>query len=115
MRIVVITVTIAAFSLSISSAVLSQSMSTPVAYQDLDLSTGAGKSQLDRRIAAAVTKVCGTADPRDLDAVNDLRKCQRSARTAATGQAVIQSAKADTGRQTFTSLSASALPHTPTH
>ena len=113
MRRLFIEVAIAAFAFSGTSAVLAQQVSTPVAYQDLDLSTGAGRSQLDRRIAAAVTRVCGTADPRDLDAVNDLRKCQRSARKAAIGQAEIQSAKADAGRQTYTSLSASALPHTP--
>ena len=50
--------------------------SRTVSLGDLDLSTEAGRIQLDRRIVAAVRAVCGQAWPMDPDAVADMRRCR---------------------------------------
>jgi UrcA family protein len=47
-----------------------------VSYGDLDLSSGAGRLQLDRRIDAAVRRSCGRAWPLDLGAVEEVRRCR---------------------------------------
>jgi len=47
-----------------------------VAYGDLDLSTAAGRTRLDRRIQAAVREVCGdTAPSFDLARRHAVRDC----------------------------------------
>jgi len=47
-----------------------------VAYSDLDLSTAAGRTRLDRRIQAAVREVCGdTAPSFDLARRHAVRDC----------------------------------------
>jgi len=52
-----------------------------VSAADLDLASAAGRSRLDRRLAAAVREVCGTASPADLRGVYEIRACR--AETAA--------------------------------
>lgn len=47
-----------------------------VSYGDLDLSNPAGITALDNRIASAVWKVCGKADPQDLLSANRVRHCR---------------------------------------
>ena len=46
-----------------------------VAYADLDLSTAAGRSRLERRIQAAVREVCGAAPSFDLARRHAVRDC----------------------------------------
>ena len=46
-----------------------------VAYTDLDLSTAAGRSRLERRIQAAVRDVCGAAPSFDLARRHAVRDC----------------------------------------
>jgi UrcA family protein len=43
---------------------------------DLDLSTDAGRHQLDRRLVQAAREVCGTASDFDLEGKNDVRSCR---------------------------------------
>ena len=43
---------------------------------DLDLTTDAGKRQLDRRLASAAREVCGTASDFDLESKNEVRECR---------------------------------------
>jgi UrcA family protein len=43
---------------------------------DLDLSSAAGKRQLDQRLARAAREVCGTASDSDLEGKNDVRECR---------------------------------------
>ena len=43
---------------------------------DLDLSTQAGKRQLDRRLTIAAREVCGTASDFDLEGKNQVRECR---------------------------------------
>ena len=43
---------------------------------DLDLSTEAGRRQLDRRLASAAREVCGTASDADLEGKNEVRQCR---------------------------------------
>ena len=47
-----------------------------VRIADLDLSTPAGKHQLDSRLVIAAREVCGTAPDVDLEGKNDVRKCR---------------------------------------
>jgi UrcA family protein len=46
-----------------------------VSYADLDLSSAAGRNQLDRRIRAAVRDVCGDAPTFDLARRSAVRDC----------------------------------------
>ena len=59
-----------------------------VTYADLDLASAAGRQSLDRRVGAAVRRVCGRAWPLDLGAVEEVRRCRAGtfARTAADGR-----------------------------
>lgn len=43
---------------------------------DLDLSSDAGKRQLDQRLTQAAREVCGTASDFDLEGKNDVRACR---------------------------------------
>lgn len=43
---------------------------------DLDLSSNAGKRQLDQRLVQAAREVCGTASDADLEGKNDVRACR---------------------------------------
>jgi UrcA family protein len=52
-----------------------------VSYADLDLGTRAGRTQLDRRIAAAVEAICGSyADPAATE-TREIDRCRAAART----------------------------------
>jgi UrcA family protein len=55
---------------------------------DLDLSTDAGRHQLDRRLVQAAREVCGTASDFDLEGKNDVRACRSEvlAKVRATGE-----------------------------
>jgi UrcA family protein len=57
-----------------------------VSYADLDLSSGAGRLQLDRRIQNAVRGVCGQAWPLDLNAVDGVRRCRVETLASVTAQ-----------------------------
>jgi len=50
-----------------------------VTYGDLDLSKTAGIEKLYQRLKVAARNVCGSRDVRDLNAVQDWRRCYRSA------------------------------------
>jgi len=43
---------------------------------DLDLTSSAGKRQLDHRLTQAAREVCGTASDFDLEGKNDVRECR---------------------------------------
>jgi UrcA family protein len=43
---------------------------------DLDLSSDAGRRQLDRRLMVAAREVCGTASDADLAGKNIVRRCR---------------------------------------
>ena len=43
---------------------------------DLDLTSEAGKRQLDRRLSNAARDVCGTASDFDLEGKNEVRECR---------------------------------------
>ena len=59
-----------------SPAMAQDSSVRTVSYADLDLSSGAGRLQLDRRINSAVRSACGRAWPIDLGAVEAVRRCR---------------------------------------
>ena len=45
---------------------------------DLDLTTKAGRDQLNQRLVIAAREVCGTASDADLAGKNDVRQCRHS-------------------------------------
>jgi len=47
-----------------------------VATADLDLSSNAGRSELDHRLARAAYEVCGSASDADLAGKNEVRECR---------------------------------------
>ena len=59
-----------------SPAIAQDSTVRTVSYADLDLSSGAGRLQFDRRIQTAVRDACGRAWPIDLGAVENVRRCR---------------------------------------
>jgi UrcA family protein len=71
---------------SVAAASPAQAESTRiVSYADLDLSSPAGQSALDRRIDNAVRQMCGRAFPSDLQTQHQVRQCREQ--TAAEVQA----------------------------
>ena len=57
-----------------------------VPYADLELASSAGVAELDRRIGAAIRRVCGTADHLDLKGQADLRSCRAQAQQSLSQQ-----------------------------
>ena len=53
---------------------------------DLDLSSDAGRRQLEARLASAAREVCGTASDADLKGKNDVRRCRVETLARATAQ-----------------------------
>ncbi len=53
-----------------------------VHYADLDLSSAAGRRELDRRIGIAVREACGTASDADLHGRNLVQRCRVETRQA---------------------------------
>ena len=53
-----------------------------VHYADLDLSSTAGRRELDRRIGIAVREACGTASDADLHGRNLVQRCRVETRQA---------------------------------
>ena len=51
-----------------------------VSYADLNLSNQAGVKVLNRRVAAAITKVCGEVDPKNLSEAGYITKCRAAAK-----------------------------------
>ena len=51
-----------------------------ISYNDLNISSAAGRQQLDDRVSVAITRMCGTAMTFDLRAQADVRQCLRQAR-----------------------------------
>lgn len=55
---------------------MAETVSVPVRYGDLDLSTSEGQRSFDRRIAAASRQICGAADlERDIARKARVKKC----------------------------------------
>lgn len=80
-----------------------------VAYSDLNLTTEAGRRQLDRRIHSAVRLVCGAktaAQVESLEIALSRRNCIKdtSARTMAERAKVLEAANMDDGTTRLTEL-----------
>ena len=56
----------------------------PVKISDLDLGTRQGVAALDRRLARAVVKACGTAHYLEPEQLNEVDRCRAAARDPAT-------------------------------
>jgi UrcA family protein len=65
---------------------------------DLDLSTAAGRAQLDHRMVVAAGEVCGTASDTDLAGKNQVRACRKNvlADARAKGEQITARAGPDT-------------------
>lgn len=62
----VLAATAVLWAASIAAPASAEEVSVSVAFHDLDLTSAAGMATLDKRISAAVEKVCSTAVRRDL-------------------------------------------------
>lgn len=62
------------------------SLSAPVSWVDLDLTHPAGQAQLDRRIATAAKRLCGSTRGSSLRERADTRRCLREAMATAAPQ-----------------------------
>ncbi len=69
-----------------------------VEYMDLDLTRADHQVKLDRRIARAVTKVCGNTSPRTLSQNADISACRANAKQAAQKGARVAIARAEQQR-----------------
>jgi len=54
-----------------------------VVHGDLDLASKAGRATFDRRLAAAMDKVCGRLDRSDLGEIASIAECRREVSQAA--------------------------------
>ena len=54
-----------------------------VDYADLNLATEEGQVRLERRVRAAVTRMCAVGDMRDQVALDARRECEKAARESA--------------------------------
>ena len=61
---------------ALAEAPAAQTNVSLVRTADLDLSSDAGRRQLDRRLARAAREVCGTASDADLAGKNEVRQCR---------------------------------------
>ena len=69
---------VALLAAGLSVPVQAQDVSVSVGYGDLDLTSETGVARLDRRIGAAVDRVCGDhRDQLEISAVRAVRKCAR--------------------------------------
>jgi UrcA family protein len=76
-QIAIASILITAAAPAISEPVDTNSAAVSVVQtRDLDLSSVAGKRQLDIRLAHAAREVCGTASDADLRAKNAVRECR---------------------------------------
>ena len=81
--------------------------SVRVSYADLDLAKSIGQQRLQHRIAYAAVRVCGTADPRDLDFTRAVTDCRTD--TVADAQPAYQAAVASALHPSVTVLDGAAL------
>lgn len=96
-----------ATSLALSAAVLggpalaqpaADGNSATVRTADLDLSTDAGAAALHSRVVRAAGTVCGTADQRDLAAMDSVMACRKVAMASAAPQVELALAAAHSNR-----------------
>lgn len=71
-------------------------VSASVKHGDLDLSSAHGKMRLERRLSAAITRMCSAGDQRDRLSVDASRECRETA--ARTAERELQLAIANYGR-----------------
>ena len=69
-----------------AATVAEEEVSVSVDFADLDLTTPAGATALDRRIDAAVEEVCAKPDIRNLKAMTAWEECKADARIGALDQ-----------------------------
>ncbi|MDB5712992.1 MAG: hypothetical protein JWO15_389 [Sphingomonadales bacterium] len=66
-----------------------QTVSIPVSFSGLDLTSTSGQEILNRRVKSAVRTICGSPDIRDLTAVAAERKCAIATRAQAQSRVAI--------------------------
>lgn len=73
------------FSVSVHPA-FAEEKTVRVGYSDLDLSSDIAAAQLEGRIRAALRKVCGDPEHRNIKIAQSRQECRESARRSAYGQ-----------------------------
>lgn len=70
------TILLAGIAALCATPAVAETMSVPVSFAGLDLTSPNGKSILDRRIDHAARVICGTPDIRDIKAMMAAGKCR---------------------------------------
>lgn len=83
---------------AVPMAAQAQTNSVEVSYKDLDLTRAEHQALLDRRIAGAVTKVCGRTSPLTLSLNNEITACRTAAFQSAQNDVRVAMARADQSR-----------------
>ena len=72
---------LAIFSLSaFADSTSGKTRSVEVRYHDLDISTDKGAAELNKRVAFAIRRVCGSADIRNSIERQDMQRCRAEAK-----------------------------------
>ncbi|WP_293881705.1 UrcA family protein [Sphingomonas sp.] len=69
------TILLAGLAVSCAVPAIAETVSVPVSFAGLDLTSARGKAVLDIRISHAVQAICGKPDFRDLKAMAIANKC----------------------------------------
>lgn len=86
------------------AAAQTETNSIQVGIADLDLATTEDVARLDRRLGAAVRRVCGVAAARTLDAYQDVATCRREAAARIAPQRDLAIAEARRGERSRLAL-----------
>lgn len=74
-------------------------VSVRVTHADLDLSSAAGQARLERRVEAAITRMCSVGDLRDRLSADASRECRETARGNASRDVKLAIAKFSKARR----------------
>jgi UrcA family protein len=102
--------TLVAAAIPATAAPVEAGQSVAVHFGDLDLTTDAGVSRLNRRINNAARQACGTADIRDLRAMSMINNCRDIALGNASKEVELAVAAAKRGER-YASNTASISVH----
>lgn len=110
---IALTAAIAAATLLTTNASADErvAVSSTVGINDIDLSSPEGRGLLDRRLASAVRRACGSANSRELNVLADVQRCRREAfASAAQGREFAMATRARRETVAMVAVNSTVLP-----
>lgn len=80
MRIILATIATATLTMAAPAMAGDTQRTVKVGYADLDLSTATGRTNLDRRLSAAIEQLCGSYASANGDEADRITRCRAEAR-----------------------------------